>query len=592
MARSKKSIIQNLTGMGWDKSIANLAYNQWGVSALEVLKQDPFAALFINRQIKWRALDVVAQKIGFQEFSIERIIGGIRYALFSAIGDGHVFLPLIELKQRTSQLLRLEDESNWLEAMEVMLNNREIIDRSISSSINDNVYLRDLYAAETNIAKHLAKMHSTPSRLSLNEPSMAEIDEIERDLRITLAPPQKNAISASLSSKLSIITGGPGTGKTTIVRGILKLWKKHGARIKLAAPTGRAAKRLSESTGRKAFTIHRLLEYNSDAGAFMRDSHKQLRADLMIVDESSMIDTELMASLLDALPPSCSLLLVGDVDQLPAVGPGFVLHDMIKTGLLCTISLEEIYRQQEGSLISSNAQRINQGQFPELENGGIESGQDFFFVQRSSPLDAREAITEMVTNRIPKQFGLNPKEDIQVLCPMIKRDVGVESMNDALQESLNPCPGKFKAPFYSMSLGDKIMQTKNDYQKDVFNGDIGYVTDIDNKAKEVEINFEGRTIHYEWNELVNTTLAYAVTVHKSQGSEYPAVVIPIVKQHYPMLQRNLLYTAVSRGKQLVVIIGEPSALEIAISNNRIRTRYTGLQQMIQDAFVTTKHKNK
>lgn len=585
MARTRKNIVQELIQLGWNKTFANQAYAHWGVSAPEVLRQDPYSALFLNPQLKWAELDKVAMQAGLSVNSLERTIGGVRCALFASLSDGHVFLPERELQQRAYRLLNLDNEAPWQNALQGMLNNREIMTRSLSSSSSSAVYLRTLYAAETSIARDMAHLHASASEMALQAPTSFELDEVERDLAISLAPAQREAIIASLTNKLVVITGGPGTGKTTIVRGVLNLWKKRGARIKLAAPTGRAAKRLSESTGKMALTIHRLLEYDAEGLAFKRNSTRRLRVDLMVVDESSMIDTELMAALLEALPPSCHLLLVGDVDQLPAVGPGFILHDLIESGCLCTIRLSQIFRQDEGSLISINAQRINQGQMPELDSGGIEKGQDFFFINRSTPIGARDAILEMVTDRIPRQFGFDPKHDIQVLCPMIKRDVGVEAMNTALQEKLNAADVRFQGPFYALSPGDKIMQTKNDYTKEVFNGDIGFVQEIDLENQSVVINFEGRNLVYERMELENTMLAYAVTVHKSQGSEYPAVVAPLVSQHFPMLQRNLLYTAVSRGKKLVILVGEQRALETAVRNNRIRARYTGLQDLLKEAFA-------
>ena len=321
---------------------------------------------------------------------------------------------------------------------------------------------------------------------------------------------------------------------------------------------------------------------------FNRNAVNKLDTDLLVVDESSMIDIELMSSLLEALPDTCHLLLVGDIDQLPAVGPGNVLRDLLESGLFKTIRLTDIYRQAQGSLISFNAHKINLGETPDMDGLGVEQGQDFFFIERSTPDKVQEAILEMALERIPRQLGLNPKEDIQILCPMIKKELGVEKMNELLQERLTPCAHRFNGPCCSFSIGDKVMQTRNDYEKDVYNGDVGYVSNIKPKDLIAVINYDGRDVIYNWNDLENTSLAYAVTVHKSQGSEYPAVIVPITRQHYPMLYRNLLYTAVSRGKKLVVLVGSIEALKIAVRNNRISKRFTGLKDLLQTLFAKIK----
>ncbi len=569
--------------LGLSLSQANKAYMMFGTHALSHIRNDPYQLFTPEDRIPWRDIDAIAEQFGFRENSPERISGAIRYSLIQAMSDGHVYLPCHELYQRTTRILGYYDEIELEDTLSQLQNTRTVFIPTTENGLS-TVYLYPMFRAERNIAHRLQELYVSSSRVALKLPKEREIKKVEEELGIHLAEAQREAISASLGEKMVILTGGPGTGKTTIIHGVLKLWEKRGAKIRLAAPTGRASRRLSESTGRKALTIHRMLEYNPEMGTFSRHAGRRLEADLLVIDEASMIDTELMSSLLDAISPSAHLLLVGDVNQLPAVGPGLVLHELIESGLFKTIHLTDIYRQEDGSLISLNAKKINEGQKPDMEGIGIERGQDFFFIERQQPEAVREAILEMTSNRIPRQLELDPKLEVQVLCPMIKKDLGVEKMNEVLQEKLNPADLRARTPFYSVSIGDKIMQTRNDYSKDVFNGDIGYVVDIQEKKLQLIIRFDGVDVRYSWKELENTTLAYAITVHKSQGSEYPAVVIPLVMQHYPMLQRNLLYTAVSRGKQMVILVGNQRALDIAISNNKIRKRFTNLRSFLQESF--------
>jgi exodeoxyribonuclease V alpha subunit len=587
MAHSKREFLKNLQKLGVPKYLADQAYYELGMQSDEVITRDPYQLLRLGDGYLWQTVDQLAQRLGFDEFSPERLCGGILCALKGSTSDGHIYIPQRELLQRVNRLIPLEDPSALDKAL-ASLQERE----QIHSQRQDGrlvFYLDALFEAEVGVAKKLKHLHESSSRVALKSPAEQEMQQVERELNVTLAPEQWDAIAASLENKIVIITGGPGTGKTTIIRGVLHLWEQYGVHIRLAAPTGRAARRLRESTGRdKTFTIHRLLEFNPDTRQFNRDETRKLKADLLVIDEASMIDIELMYSLLRALPPHCHLLLVGDVDQLPSVGPGSVLHDLISCCCIKTIRLQQIYRQQEGSLISLNAKRINEGELPELTGEGIEEGQDFFFISRNSNESTQEAVLEMVTDRIPKRFDLNPKEDIQVLSPMHKKEVGVETMNTLLQKVLNPADQYFNAPFYAFTIGDKVMQIKNDYEKDVFNGDIGYISHVNQRDHSVMIEFDGENKKYFIDEMVNTALAYAITVHKSQGSEYPAVVIPLTMQHYPMLQRNLIYTAVSRGKRLVIIVGQKQALEMAVRNNRVRTRYSNLCKRIQEEFEAGK----
>ncbi len=585
-ARTKGGVVKQLKEMGVTGGLAERCYYRFGYDAPLIIREDPYLLLTLQERLTWQQMEQFAAKIGVAEDSPLRVRGAVRCALMMGMNDGHTFLPEEELRNTVSRYLNHEDELDTQRAVASLQDKREVK----TSEWNETraVYLRKNYAAELTAAELLAQIYHAPSSMALVAPTAREMEEVEGTLGKTLAKEQMNAIRASLEHKMMIITGGPGTGKTTIILGAIILWKKKRARIKLMAPTGRAARRLSESTGEKAFTIHRALEYDLTTQSFRRNARRPLQTDLVVIDESSMVDTELMANLLEALPPSCHMLIVGDVDQLPSVGAGNVLHDLIESRLFKTVRLQEIYRQSEGSLISVNAKRINEGELPETDGAGLEKGQDFFFISKVKPADMQAAVLEMVLERIPKQFGLDAKRDIQVLTPMLKRGIGVELMNEELQQRLNTESVQYKAPFYRFNVGDKIMQTRNDYGKDIFNGDIGFVVSANRKKGEVKCDFEGRMVEYEWHELENTSLAYAMTVHKSQGSEYPAVVMPLDLRHGIMLQRNLLYTAVSRGKQLVVLIGNKMALEKAVKNNRIRGRYTGLKRFLQDAFAAAK----
>lgn len=581
--RSKQWVMKSLREMGIHSALAARAYLKMGYDAVDGVKNDPYCLFLIQEQLKWREVDDLARSLGVEREAPERIAGAVRHLLRQAVSEGHVYLPRGELLSRLPRCLGFDGGDDFVAALGSLADRGELV--FAPDMDGEPVYLRAMHRAESAIARLLTRLYNASSSMALAAPSEGELRQVEDDLGIQLAPAQRDALRASLESKLAIITGGPGTGKTTIVKGVLNLWEKRRARIRLAAPTGRAAKRLAESTGRRAATLHRTLEYNPETGGFRRGAGRTLPCDLMVVDEASMVDTELMASLLEALKPSTHLLFVGDVDQLPSVGPGYVLHDLISSGFFRSIALDEIHRQSRGSLISLNARKINMGEMPEIRGEGVEAGQDFFFIARQSADDAKSAILEMVLDRIPRQFGLDPKSEVQVLSPMIKRGPGVEALNGMLQERLNPAGERHSAPFYRFSEGDKVMQTKNDYERDVFNGDIGFVTRVDASARMAEIEFEGRLLDYEFQDLANTSLAYAMTVHKSQGGEYPAVAMPVVTEHYPMLQRNLLYTAVSRGKRLVVLAGQPNALEIAVRNNKIGKRHTGLGEMLRRAFL-------
>jgi len=401
------------------------------------------------------------------------------------------------------------------------------------------------------------------------------IEWVQKQLAITLAKKQVEAIKCATENKVMVITGGPGTGKTTIINAILKIFSKLKVRIMLAAPTGRAAKRMSETTGHEAKTIHRMLEYSIKKGGFQKNDEYPLDCDLVIVDEASMIDTILMHHLLKAIPPKATFILVGDVNQLPSVGAGNVLRDIIASGAVPVVELNEIFRQAKESLIIVNAHKINKGILPSLKPSGPKD--DFYFIEQEDPEEVLRIILELVKERVPRRFGLDPVDDIQVLTPMHRGTVGAGNLNAELQKALNPREDGVIRGNRSFRIDDKVMQVKNNYDKEVFNGDIGRITRIDPENQEVTISFDGRDVSYDFTDLDEIILAYAISVHKSQGSEYPAVIIPILTQHYVLLQRNLIYTGVTRGRKLVVIAGTRKVLAIGVKNDKTEKRYTYLR---------------
>ncbi|ANK12918.1 ATP-dependent RecD-like DNA helicase [Erythrobacter neustonensis] len=550
-------------------------FKTYGADAVQVMSDNPYRLARDIRGIGFRTADTIAEKLGIEKTAMVRVRAGVSFALTQAMGEGHCGLPVTDLKELTARLL--EVDSALIEtALALELDDGTVVADSVAGQAC--VFLGGLYHAEKVIAARLHALMDGPLPWSMIDPGKA-LPWIEGRTGLTLAASQKEAVTLALQSKLTVITGGPGVGKTTIVNAILRIVAAKAVKLLLCAPTGRAAKRMTEATGMEAKTIHRLLEFDPKAFGFKRNEENPLSCDLLVVDESSMVDVMLMQSLLKAVPDTAAVLIVGDIDQLPSVGPGQVLADIIQSGAVPVVRLTEVFRQAAQSRIITTAHQINQGRSPEL--GKVEGESDFYFVSAADPEQAGLKIIDLVGKHIPRKFGFDPVRDVQVLCPMNRGGVGARSLNIELQKALNPNPSAKVERFgWSFAPGDKVMQIENDYDKDVFNGDIGYIQAIDSEESELTVDFDGRVVTYQFGELDTLVPAYAATIHKSQGSEYPAVVIPVMTRHYAMLQRNLLYTGVTRGKKLVVLVGQPRAIAIAVRNAAGRRRWSKLNEWL------------
>jgi exodeoxyribonuclease V alpha subunit len=552
-------------------------YKTYGVDAIPLVKADPYRLARDIRGIGFRTADQLAARLGIPKESMLRARAGISYALVEAVANGDCGLPQDDLLTLAGKLLEI-DGAILAEALRLEIASGGVVE----STIEDRraVFLPHLDRAEAAIAASIRDLSvGLPPWPVIN--AVKALTAAEARLGVRLAPGQRTAVATALGAKVAVITGGPGVGKTTIIRTILHSLADSGATALLAAPTGRAAKRLAESTGLEAKTIHRLLEFDPKEGGFLRSAELPLDCDLLVLDEVSMVDVPLMASVLKALPDHAALLLVGDVDQLPSVGPGQVLADLIDSGCLPVARLTEIFRQAASSRIITAAHSINRGAVPDLAPPAETS--DFYFVEAADGEDAAAKIVKVVAERIPARFGLDPIRDVQVLCPMNRGSAGARALNAALQEALNPAkPGAPSVERFGFTfrVGDKVMQTENNYDRDVFNGDLGFVAAIDQEEAELTIDFDGRAVAYPFGELDEVTPAFATTIHKSQGSEYPAVVVPILTQHYTMLARNLVYTGITRGKRLVIIVGQKKAIAMAVRNRRGRRRWSKLRERL------------
>lgn len=577
-----RDIMVFLHSNGVSTSRAVRIYKTYGENAIKAVRENPYRLARDIHGIGFQTADQIAQKIGIPHESLLRACAGLSHVLQEAMGQGHCALPTNDLKEAAHQLLdipfTLIDS-----AVARTLQDQELVQEQVGDE--EFIYLPWLKRAEETVADSIKAMV-----LKGAAPGYPPIDFekavawCEARTQKQLAPTQRKALQQALTSRALIITGGPGVGKTTLVNAILLILTAKKVRCLLCAPTGRAAKRLSETTGMEAKTVHRLLEVAPGTGRFLRNSSNPLPCDLLVVDESSMLDMSLMSHLLSALPRSGNLLLVGDVDQLPSVGPGSVLKSLIESNILPVARLREVFRQAANSHIITNAHRINEGLLPEIPEKEIDS--DFYFIERDQPEAIVDTLLDVVKNRIPKKFGFHPVRDTQVLCPMNRGSLGIRELNLRLQTQLNPSRAedpsveKFGTVF---RVGDKVIQTENNYDKEIFNGDIGHVAKIDPAERELSVQYDKRLVTYEFGELDELALAYAITIHKSQGSEFPVVVIPLATQQYMLLQRNLLYTAVTRGKRLVIIIGQKKAASLAIANNRLQTRFSGLLTRLRTA---------
>lgn len=571
-----REIMIFLHGHGVSTSKSVRIYKAYGAEAITTVKNNPYVLAKDIYGIGFKTADELAQRVGISRDSLNRASAGIDHVLLDATSEGHCALPMAELVQGAVQLLEVDSGIVELALSQMITSGRLLFEMVGNESL---IFLPHLRYAELGIA---GRIRTLAAAESVYPPIQFEkaVEWCEGKTGKILAASQREALQTVLRCRVSIVTGGPGVGKTTLVNSILTILQAKGVKCLLCAPTGRAAKRLSESTGLIAKTIHRLLEVQPGTGKFGRNESNPLDCDLVVLDESSMVDVVLMHSVLRAIPAQAALILVGDVDQLPSVGPGNVLKDLIDSGTVPVVRLTEVFRQAAGSQIIMAAHRIRRGQTPAATK---DRDSDFFFVPRDEPEHITAMIEELVKKRIPNRFRMDPIRDVQVVCPMNRGSLGVRELNQQLQRVLNPptlhTPAVEKYG-WRFQVRDKVIQTENNYDKEVFNGDIGTIESIDKTEQEVAIRFDNRLVQYDFSELDEVSLAYAVTIHKSQGSEFPAVVIPLATQHYALLQRNLIYTGVTRGKQLVVVVGQKKAFGLAVRNDRTQKRHSGLLECL------------
>ena len=628
--REIKNVMLFLQSHNVSTSHAAKIYKTYQNEAIPIVTENPYRLADDIYGIGFVTADTIAQKLGINKNDPYRIQTGIKYVLSQKADEGHVFQHPVELLNACEEML--EQNANTVELGIVALTQKEEIvlssgentvefikehnvinewlnrsakgtslveektkyidtvdEKDVSTEMklseetsksieNCAVYLSPFYYAEMGVANQLTRLLYNNLRKTTELDINTSLQQLESEMHIEFASQQREAIQTALSERLMILTGGPGTGKTTTTVGMIHLFEKDNRTIVLAAPTGRAAKRLSETTGREAKTIHRLLEYSFQDNGFKRNRDNPLEADVVIVDEMSMVDLVLMNRMIQAIPTGTTVILIGDTDQLPSVGAGNVLHSLIESERIPVVKLTEIFRQAQQSMIVTNAHLINSGEFPKTSGS---SERNFFFIEEHEPEVCADQITSLISDRLPKHFNLHPIDDIQLLCPMRRGILGSENLNGCLQEKLNPHSEEVIRGWHTFRRGDKVMQIRNNYDYDVYNGDIGRILEIDSVEKQVKVRFPEKNVVYDMADLNELALAYATTIHKAQGSEYPAVVIPVHTQHYIMLQRNLLYTGITRAKKLVVIVGTKQALGICIRNNQVMQRNSHLAERLK-----------
>ncbi|MFH0824769.1 MAG: ATP-dependent RecD-like DNA helicase [Pseudomonadota bacterium] len=570
--RSIRDVMVFLQTHGVSPTYAYKIYKKYGAGAIEAVSANPYRLAMDIRGIGFLSADRVAGSMGVDMKSPLRAQAGILHVLDAMQSEGHVYYPSDSLLAKAWDLLGI-GRAGLEDALGELAARRHVVIEE------DRVYPSMMWSMEKSVADKVLNLITSPRLLPPIKVDAA-VEWVETRSGLSLSQAQREALVAGVNHKALVITGGPGTGKTTILRLLLDILDAKRIRVMLAAPTGRAAKRLYEATGREAKTIHRLLEYSGAEGGFMRTASKPLDADYVVVDEVSMMDVTLAHCLLSALHPNSSLLLVGDADQLPSVGPGNILGDLIRSGSLPVVRLDTVFRQAQASLIVTNAHRVNRGEMPMGGPDGAPT--DFYLIERSEPEEALRVIREVVTRRIPERFGLNPFTDVQVLTPMRRGTLGTENLNRELRELLNKEGRPIRGDGFK--VGDRVMQTRNNYDKEVFNGDVGRINSYDPESNEAVVDFDGKEVKYHVSELDELIPAYAVTIHKAQGSEYPAVVIPLSTQHFVLLRRNLLYTAMTRGKKLVVLVAHPKALTMAVENSIVEPRNTYLAERLMGRF--------
>jgi len=587
-----REVMLFLQSQGVSPAYGAKIFKQYGKKSIRLVRDNPYRLATDISGIGFLTADRIAEKLGIAKEAPIRAEAGILYVLHHLSDEGHVYYPYESLAEECKKILGVEKET-IVKAFGKIATEKKIIieDLNREGELKENnkaVYLAKFHVSEAGIANKLKHLMLVPKTLRTFDKEKA-IGWVQGELKIQLAENQKQAVRESIDKKIMVVTGGPGTGKTTIIDSIIRIYRKLGKRVLLAAPTGRAAKRMTEATGHEAQTIHRLLEFSPKEGGFQRNENNPLEGGLIVIDETSMVDTILMYHLLKAIPGEATLVLVGDVDQLPSVSAGNILKDIIDSGFIPTVRLTEIFRQAKESLIIVNAHRVNNGLMP-IFTYHKDRLQDFYFFEIEEPEKVLEKIIELCRDKIPQKFGYNPVNDIQVLTPMHRGVVGASNLNAELQKHLNHSSDELIREGKFLKVGDKVMQIRNNYDKEVFNGDIGRIIKIDREEQEIIVDYDGRRVSYEYPELDEIVMAYAISVHKSQGSEYPVVVMPILTQHYMLLQRNLLYTGITRGKNLVILLGTKKAITIAIKNDTPQKRHTLLKERLIVAEKTKIYK--